>query len=129
MSESMWSIPRVADARSPTGVMKEQARLLGANTDFRLHGEVSVSGGVTTLVSEFRIVVPILNHYSYVICHYFQRPVSMFPGTVESDLAGVREEVRNQDEFEVAFRKVLGSNGVSELVRNLLIQATAVQEG
>jgi hypothetical protein len=128
VAQSMWNIPEVGDVRSPASVMAEQGALLSSSTSRRLRGSTSVTGTSASLLTEFRVVAPALNDYSYLVALYRNRPTAMFPGTLTSEIAQVKTEVQSQDEFEHVFGKVLRSAQVTELVRTLLLQSSAVSQ-
>lgn len=125
MSGSMWQLPSVETIRTPTSIMKEQASLLTSQSQNNLRGDVETSGSGSQIVSQMRIVVPAINFYTYDLLQYVQRPESVFPGYIHSNIHTESWQVLSNEDFVEHMRRILASPEVAQLLTSLLAQATA----
>lgn len=123
----------------PNSILKEQADILAKKTDGMIYGKV-VNKKFTpqdkiveySLASEFEIVVPQLDNYSYTLFVLYSKPERDYPVaiTVGSNTIDDAErfvpqyECQNSEEFIEALEKILSSDEVNKNIGILYSKAS-----
>jgi hypothetical protein len=124
MSGGFWVIPdETKMSRSPAVILKEQAAALRAATKGELNGVVgnapAVSGQVGTRLS---IIVPSLNNYVYQVLIVRYPLLTIWPASIESNVTNEKIDVKNEEQFNEALRKILSSTEMQQVIGALRAQ-------
>lgn len=115
--------------RTPTRVLRNQARLLDEATGGVIRGQVDTkpARNNTTLVA-FNACVPTLNNYEVVLFRV-RHPVTQYPATLLTEWDQIPPVAYDDDEaLETAIVDYCASPNVQKLVTGLFAQAEQAQE-
>jgi hypothetical protein len=114
-----WGEIAPATVRTPLGILREQAALLGEKTN----GVIEATVDTTVFLGEFRhsftLVVPALDDYRYALFSV-RHGIDLYPVDVSFPTARLGSE----DEFTDWLRQRLSSPETRKIVANLLAQAS-----
>lgn len=116
------------DIRTPTKVLRNQARLLDEATGGVIRGQVDTrQAGSNTLVA-FNACVPTLNNYEVVLFRV-RHPVTQYPAILLPEWDQIPPVAYDDDEaLETAIVDYCASPNVQKLVTGLFAQAEQAQE-
>lgn len=137
MSKNMWNLQNIDRGikDSPNEILREQAayfekatkEILYARIDnIKLKKEVKEYTKYA-LQTDFNIVCPTLDNYTYVVCSIFSNPESSYPLAITKNCS--KEELEynfepdytcnNEEEFAAALEGILSSEDTTNVVMNL----------
>jgi len=114
--------------RTPTTVLREQAKALQEMTKGILSGQVSVVGKGQSFEIELSIVAPAINDYRFDVVKVRHDP-RLYPLQVWRAWEGYNPRAvircQSQDEFEEALASILQSEEVVKVIGALIAQSRA----
>ena len=125
--------------RTPVSIMKEQAEILGKNTEYKLRGQVSThTSEEGEILHAFYVVVPALDGYRYELFEISHGALAYPVKIISSPKAEnqphekardainrMRMTLATEDDFVAWLKTVLGSKETRRLLASLLAQASA----
>jgi len=125
--------------RSPAGILREQASLLGEKTQHLVEAEVEPWMEMAPpgfFVYAFRLVAPTLGHYRYKL-FTIAHDVVLYPvefsvdSDIQAEISPSQRELGAPDEgaFLEILEKILGSQKTRRVVQALLTQAEPATDG
>jgi hypothetical protein len=129
MAENLWGeLPDVSQIRTPYTVLKEQASLLTDMTKGTLVGEVNQTQDGTNISLGLRIRAPALNNYIYAVLNG-KHNLSLYPVSFWSAAGGQIITCATEEEFMSRLGTFLKNDAVRNVIKGLLAQAHAQQQG
>lgn len=127
-STSLWGkFESAVPERTPTTILREQAKALEKMTKGILSGEVSVVGKGQFFEIELSIVATAINNYRFDVVRVVHDP-KLYPLQVRPAWDYYNQAVRtcqNQEEFEEALGSILQSDEVVKVIGALIAQSRA----
>jgi hypothetical protein len=105
--------------RTPAGILKEQAAILGDKTQHLVEAEVTTSVSGQDLVHTFELIVPTLDGYRYQLFSISHGP-TIYPVEVRFERT---PRLNTEEAFVGWLRDKLSSTETRSLISNLLAQA------
>jgi hypothetical protein len=125
MSEGFWAVSEESVIpRGPAVILKEQAATLRAATKGELTGQVIPwpAGQPGDMGMKLMIVAPSLNSYAYEVLLVRYPLLTMWPAQIDSNVTSETLEVENEEQFNEALRKILGSAEIQRIIGALRAQ-------
>lgn len=122
----LWPAIEGDPVRTPLSILREQASLLGPKTQHLVEAEVSTSSRRDSLVHEFYVVAPALDHYRYhllTVAHGIELyPLEMWPAR------GDTAQVDDEGAFVERLGSFLASEHTLNIVRSLYSQSQSPED-
>jgi hypothetical protein len=124
MNEGFWVIPDETQmARTPAVILKEQAAALRAATKGELSGVVSNLASLPGNIGmQLGLIVPALNNYVFQIMKVQFPLLKIWPASIESNVTQEKIVASNEEQFNEALRKILGSTQMQQVIGALRAQ-------
>jgi hypothetical protein len=125
MNEGFWAVPEETNIpRGPAVILKEQSAALREATKGELTGGVInwPAGQPGYMGMKLSIVAPALNHYAYEVLMVRYPLLTIWPAQIESNVTSETIEVENEEKFNEALRKILGSAEIQRIIGSLRAQ-------
>jgi hypothetical protein len=116
----LWGDIQPSAVRTPVAILREQAALLGNNTQNLVEAKVETSGIAGNFIHSFNLVAPALDNYKYKLFTVHHGP-ELYPISVNDQTNALETEER----FVDWLRQRLSSDKTRKIVGNLLAQATS----
>lgn len=137
MSKNMWNLHNIEKAieDSPNEILREQVVYFERATKDTLYARIdniklrkeAKEYIEYALQTDFSIVCPALDNYTYVVCSIFSNPESSYPLAITRNCN--KEELgynfepdyicNSEEEFTTALEKILSSQDITNVVKNL----------
>ena len=128
----LWGDLEVAHIRTPAGILKEQAALLGQKTQQILEAKVKTHVRMGGFYHTFELVVPALDNYTYElfsVSHSADLYPVVVPGSQNAFLNNAtgfsQRSLSGEAEFIEWLRTELSSPETKKIIGNLLAQANS----
>jgi len=126
-SRNLWGdIISEAEVRTPTIILKEQAKALTEMTKGVLVGKTTIE---TTSYGKFTIFLSVLaprvNDYKFDVA-IVEHDINLYPATVVAAwerYSGKEVTCKSEDEIIVALERILSSDQVTRAIRSLIAQS------
>ncbi|MGD0092005.1 MAG: hypothetical protein ABSE73_18995 [Planctomycetota bacterium] len=125
---------------TPAVILKEQAALLGEQTGKLVQGRVTTRGIEGSIITDFDLVVPSLDYYSYLLLRTqhgpYPYPVKVAAQKIPPALAlalagqgGEDEVAKDEKAFKELLQRIFSSEQTKKILRALLEQAQMATRG
>src|SRR5205807_3389682 len=124
-TENLWGdLPKSGDLRTPVSILREQATILGDQTNNVLVGDVITTKRGGNIVSEFEIVAPALDNYRVTVLT-ISHDMTLYPLLVIRHLGGSNVQCPDETSFIAVLKETLPGKRVHQIVNSLLSQSKA----
>ena len=124
-TENLWGdLPKSGDLRTPVSILREQATILGDQTNNVLVGDVITTQRGGNIVSEFEIVAPALDNYRVTVLT-ISHDMTLYPLLVIRHLGGGNVQCTDETSFKAVLKETLSGKRVHQIVNSLLSQSKA----
>ncbi|PYS23501.1 MAG: hypothetical protein DMF72_08860 [Acidobacteria bacterium] len=124
-TENLWGdLPKSGDLRTPVSILREQATILGDQTNNVLVGDVITTQRGGNIVSEFEIVAPALDNYRVTVLT-ISHDMTLYPLLVIRHLGGSNVQCPDETSFIAVLKETLSGKRVHQIVNSLLSQSKA----
>ena len=117
----LWGEITPSAVRTPVSILREQASLLGAKTNYTIEGKVETRIDGEKFYHLFNLVVPALDNYSYQLFQIWHE-VGLYPVRVWGAFG---EELANEEAFVNWLGRKLSSSETKSIIGNLFAQANS----
>ena len=130
MTESLWPGDLyIPNKQAPVTILREQAALLGRQTQNLVEGEVSSRGGENgRIVHIFEAHAMALGGYIYPLL-YVSHMISLYPASIHKSLTAAQIGAnpiaicQNPEDFKAKLREVFHSEEVRGVISSMLAQS------
>ena len=109
--------------RTPTLILRAQAKMLSEATRGVIRGRVDIEEGVSAAILKFSVYVPTLNNYE-VVLFGVRQPVTQYPATLVPEWGEIGPvKCENDEELEEAVVDYCEGPDLQRIVTGLFAQA------
>ncbi|MGG0667444.1 hypothetical protein ABE073_02840 [Lederbergia citrisecunda] len=133
--QDLWGFDKLSkhDLKSlPQGILKEQADLFDNKTDGKLYIRIATrnltrkAGDMFGLATNFDIIAPFLDNYSYTLFTMYSMPEKDYPVAISTNsedfdpiFSTFEHECDNEASFLKVLKEILGNQETSNIIKNL----------